>query len=196
MDLIFASNNKHKCEEIRAMLDEQYHLLSLEDIGCKEEIPETHPDLQGNALQKAEFIYQKYHKNCFADDTGLEIDCLDNRPGVYSARYAGEHCSFEDNMNKVLQEMGNSQHRKAQFRTVISLILNDKKYFFEGIVHGQILTEKQGNDGFGYDPIFLPDGYSQSFAEMDLTTKNAISHRGQAVKKLIAFLKNYNYATK
>ncbi len=196
MDLVFASNNKHKYEEILAMLDKKYHLLSLEDIGCKEEIPETHPDLQGNALQKAEYIYQKYHRNCFADDTGLEIAYLNNRPGVYSARYAGEHCSFEDNMNKVLQEMGDTPFRKAQFRTVIALILNDEKFFFEGIVKGTILTEKHGKDGFGYDPIFLPDGYNLSFAEMDVLTKNKISHRGQAVRKLIDFLKNYNYATK
>ena len=189
MELILASNNKHKLEEIRAILGNEYKIVSLNDIGCHEEIPETQDTLKGNALQKASFIYERYHKNCFADDTGLEIEFLGNQPGVYSARYAGEHCSFEDNMNKVLAEMGDTNHRKACFKTVIALILDGKEYFFEGRVDGEILRERHGREGFGYDPIFQPIGYQKSFAELSAEEKNRISHRGRATQKLIAFLK-------
>ena len=188
MELIFASNNKHKLDEVRALAKDRYKIISLSDIGCHEDIPETQPDLLGNALQKARCIYQKYQKNCFADDTGLEIEALEGRPGVYSARYAGEHCSFEDNMNKVLNEMQDISNRRACFKTVIVLLLNGKEYIFEGKVDGIILREKHGEEGFGYDPIFQPDGFQQSFAQMDLEEKNIISHRGRALVKLMEFL--------
>lgn len=190
MELILASNNKHKLEEIRAILGNEYKIVSLNDIGCHEEIPETQDTLKGNALQKASFIYERYHKNCFADDTGLEIEFLGNQPGVYSARYAGEHCSFEDNMNKVLAEMGDTNHRKACFKTVIALILDGKEYFFEGRVDGEILRERHGREGFGYDPIFQPIGYQKSFVELSAEEKNRISHRGRAIQQLANFIKN------
>ena len=189
-DLIFASNNMHKLEEVRSMLGVKYNIISLKQIGYNQEIPENQNTLQGNALQKARVIYEHYHKDCFADDTGLEIEALEGRPGVYSARYAGEHCSFEDNMQKVLTEMQHQQNRKACFKTVIALILNGKEYLFEGRVDGVILREKHGKDGFGYDPVFLPDGFDASFAEMSLEQKNAISHRGRAIAKLADFLMN------
>jgi len=192
MELIFASNNKHKLDEIRASVKSNHTIISLSEIGCTDEIPEDYPDLVGNALQKARYIFSKYQKNCFADDTGLEIEGLDGRPGVYSARYAGEHCSFEDNMNKVLHEMQDISNRKACFKTVIALILNNKEYIFEGKVDGIILKERQGEEGFGYDPIFLPDGFSKSFAQMSLEEKNVISHRGRALAKLIDFLNTLN----
>ena len=190
MELILASNNKHKLEEIRAILGNEYKIVSLNDLGCHEEIPETQDTLKGNALQKGSFIYERYHKNCFADDTGLEIEFLGNQPGVYSARYAGEHCSFEDNMNKVLAEMGDTNHRKACFKTVIALILDGKEYFFEGRVDGEILRERHGREGFGYDPIFQPIGYQKSFAELSAEEKNRISHRGRAIQQLANFIKN------
>lgn len=189
-DIIFASNNAHKLEEVRSILGEKYRIVSLKEIGCNEEIPEEQDTLQGNALQKARFVYERYHQNCFADDTGLEIAALDGRPGVYSARYAGLHCSFEDNMNKVLAELEGKTDRSACFRTVIALIWDNKEYLFEGRVDGEILCEKHGKDGFGYDPIFLPVGYGESFAEMSLSQKNAISHRGRAMEKLSQFLIN------
>ncbi|MDR0368175.1 MAG: non-canonical purine NTP diphosphatase [Bacteroidales bacterium] len=189
MELIFASNNKHKLDEVRALLaGKNYRIISLGEAGCHDEIPEEQPDLLGNALQKARYVYHKYQQNCFADDTGLEIDALDGRPGVYSARYAGEHCSFEDNMNKVLQEMETVSDRKACFKTVIALILDGKEYIFEGKVNGMILTEKHGEEGFGYDPIFRPEGFSTSFAQMTLEEKNSISHRGRALANLTDFL--------
>jgi XTP/dITP diphosphohydrolase len=189
MYLVFASNNKHKLEEIQAAVGERYNILSLNDIGCFDQIPEDHETLEENAFQKARHIYDKYGKDCFADDTGLEIEALDGRPGVYSARYAGEHCSFEENMNKVLSELTGVSNRKACFRTVIALILNGKEYAFEGRVNGTILTEKCGEQGFGYDPIFQPDGYEISFAQMPLEEKNKISHRGRAIAELMEFLK-------
>lgn len=188
MELIFASNNKHKLDEVRALAKDNYKIISLSEISCYDEIPEEQPDLLGNALQKAHYIFNKYQKNCFADDTGLEIESLNGRPGVYSARYAGEHCSFEDNMNKVLEEMQEISNRRASFKTIIALILNGKEYIFEGKVDGIILKEKHGEEGFGYDPIFQPDGFQQSFAQMDLEEKNAISHRGRALAKLMDFL--------
>ncbi|MDR1878255.1 MAG: non-canonical purine NTP diphosphatase [Bacteroidales bacterium] len=188
MELIFASNNRHKLEEIQSAAGERYKIVSLADISCYDDIPEDQPDLLGNALQKAHYVYEKYRKDCFSDDTGLEIEVLDGRPGVYSARYAGEQCSFEDNINKVLNEMRHHSNRKACFRTVIALILNGKEYTFEGRVDGTILRSRQGSEGFGYDPVFLPDGYAVSFAEMTMEAKNAVSHRAKALHKLIAFL--------
>ncbi len=186
--LIFATNNAHKLSEIKAAIQQKIEISGLSEIGCAEDIPETSDTLEGNALQKARFIYEKYGKDCFADDTGLEIDALEGRPGVYSARYAGEGKSFEDNMNKVLEELKGNQQRGACFRTVIALILQGKEYLFEGKVCGDILTEKHGTKGFGYDPIFRPDGYDITFAEMPLDEKNRISHRGLAVQKLVDFL--------
>jgi len=166
-----------------------FTVVSLSDIGCYDEIPEEQPTLEGNALQKARYVYERYHQNCFSDDTGLEIEALDGRPGVYSARYAGVGCSFEDNINKVLSEMQPHTNRKARFRTVIALILDGKEYLFEGQVDGHISRERQGTNGFGYDPIFQPIESTVSFAEMDLEEKNKISHRGRAVEELVGFLK-------
>jgi XTP/dITP diphosphohydrolase len=163
-------------------------LLSLKDIDCDDDIPETSPDLKGNASQKANYIYNKYGLNCFADDTGLEIEALNNEPGVFSARYAGHQKNSEDNMNLVLYKLQNSINRKARFKTVISLIINGKEYNFEGVCNGEIATNKSGNKGFGYDPIFKPNGYNVTFADMTLDEKNKISHRGKAVKLLIEFL--------
>jgi len=188
MELVFATNNQHKIKEISPLVQKSFHLLSLSDIRFFEDIPETQATLEGNASQKSHFIYDRFVLNCFADDTGLEIQALNGEPGVYSARYAGEGCNFQDNIDKVLFKMQGNTNRKARFRTVISLILEGKEFFFEGIVNGIILTEKYGNDGFGYDPIFMPDTYSISFAEMTLEEKNLISHRSIAVRKLAAFL--------
>ncbi len=190
MELIFATNNLHKLKEVQSLLDNKIKLRSLKEIGCAEEIPEDYETLKENAAQKAHYIFDKYNINCFADDTGLEIDALNGEPGVYSARYAGEPCSFEDNMNKVLEKLQGIENRKACFKTVIALILEGKEYYFEGQVNGEILTEKTGIDGFGYDPIFKPEGYDLSFAQMSLDEKNKISHRARATKKLVEFLKN------
>lgn len=189
--LVFATNNKHKLEEVSTLIQNHFELLSLADIKCFEEIEEPHNTLIDNAFEKASFVYNRYNYNCFADDTGLEIDALDGRPGVYSARYAGENCTFEDNVNKVLEEMKGKKLRTARFKTIIALIIDGKKYSFEGVVEG-VITEKpsQGNEGFGYDPIFRPLGYSETFAQMPLEEKNKISHRGLASQKLIEFLKN------
>lgn len=195
MNLVFATNNSHKIKEIQDVLGDAIHLLSLKDIGCNEELLETHPTLEGNALEKAEYIYNKYKQNCFADDTGLEIDALNGEPGVYSARYVGElnefpssEARFEANIQKVLANMQGKDNRNARFRTIIVLIENGNRHYFEGIVNGTILPEKKGNQGFGYDPIFCPLGYDKSFAEMSLGEKNKISHRGIAVNKLIDYL--------
>jgi len=187
--LIFATNNFNKLKEIRFAV-ENYDIIGLEDLNITEDIPETGNSLKDNALQKAKYIYEKTGLDCFADDTGLEIEALDGRPGVYSARYAGPDCDSEANIKKVLKELKSHKNRKAQFKTVIALIIDGKKYFFDGKVEGEILKQKQGIDGFGYDPIFRPFGYDQSFAEMSLELKNKISHRGLAVIKLIKFLKN------
>ncbi len=188
MEIVFATNNQHKLEELQALLGDEFRLLSLQDIGCNEDVPEEQATLEGNASQKSWYIYDKYGKNCFADDTGLEIEALNGEPGVYSARYAGPERSSEANMQKVLRKLLKINHRKARFRTVISLIVNGKETQFEGIVTGEILKEKKGGDGFGYDPIFKPDGFEQSFAEMGLDEKNKISHRGRAVQKLVHYL--------
>lgn len=190
MELVFATNNRHKLEELQELLGSEIKLLSLGDIGCYEDIPETQPTLEGNARQKSFFVYEKYGYNCFADDTGLEIEALDGEPGVYSARYAGDARDSDANMNKVLEKLVKINSREARFRTVISLVINGEETQFEGIVEGAILTEKKGNSGFGYDPVFQPKGYSQSFAEMSLEQKNKISHRGRAVEKLVNFLKS------
>lgn len=191
MELIIATNNAHKVTEIKNGLPKHISVKSLKEVGITEEIPEEQDTLEGNALQKARYIYEKYQKNCFADDTGLEVEALDGAPGVYSARYAGENCSFEDNVLKILSEMQGKTNRHACFRTVIALIIDGKEYLFEGKVSGSITKEKLGNNGFGYDPVFLPDGCCITFAEMELEQKNNISHRGQAVVKLLNFLSDY-----
>lgn len=190
MELVFATNNEHKLKELQAILGNNIHLLSLKDINCDEDIPEEQDTLEENAAQKAFYIYNKYGYNCFADDTGLEIEALNNDPGVYSARYAGPERSAEANMNKVLMKLSKIKNRKARFRTVISLVIDGVEKQFEGLVEGEILTEKRGGSGFGYDPIFQPSGFIQTFAEMDLEHKNKISHRGRAVEKLVSYLKN------
>jgi len=188
MKLVFATNNAHKLEEIQELLGSRHEIVSLKEIQCQEEIPEEQETLEGNALQKARYVHDKYGLDCFADDTGLEIEALNNAPGVYSARYAGNAHDSEANMKKVLQNMRDITERRARFRTVIALIMEGKEYLFEGIVNGEILTSKHGHEGFGYDPIFRPEGFQESFAEMPLREKNKISHRGQAVRKLCQFL--------
>lgn len=188
-DIIFATNNKHKLQEVREMLQGVVTIHSLEEMGLSGEIPETADTLEGNALQKAQWVMERTGKDCFADDTGLEVEALDGRPGVYSARYAGEHCSFQDNVNKMLLEMQGKSNRKACFRTVICLMENGEPRYFEGRVDGTILSEPYGEGGFGYDPIFMPERYAVSFAEMPLEVKNRISHRGRAVAKLVDYLK-------
>lgn len=189
--LIFATNNEHKVEEIRNKLGGKFEISTLKEIGCTEEIPEDSETLEGNALQKAHYLYNNYGCNCFADDTGLEVEVLNNEPGVYSARYAGESKDSEANMDKLLYNLKDKSNRNARFRTVIALIIDGKEYLFEGIAKGIILTERHGSKGFGYDPIFQPDGYNQSFAELTMDEKNRISHRGKAVEKLIEFLSKH-----
>jgi XTP/dITP diphosphohydrolase len=187
-ELIFATNNLHKLTEIQSIIGKNFTIKSLHEIGCTEDIPETAPTLEGNALLKAQYIYDKFGKNCFADDTGLEVEELDGRPGVFSARYATDGHDFEANIDKVLNELTGVENRKARFRTVIALILDGSVQYFEGIVNGEIIAERKGVKGFGYDPVFLPDGYEQTFAEMPLAEKNKISHRARAVSKLVEFL--------
>lgn len=191
MTLVFATNNAHKLNEVQEMLPNSIQLVSLKDINCEEDIEETSTTLEGNAALKADFITQKYGMNCFADDTGLEVAALQGKPGVYSARYAGEPSNAENNMTKLLSELADVEYRNAQFRTMICLNLDGNQYYFEGICKGTILTKKQGNQGFGYDPIFQPNGFEQSFAEMTSVDKNRISHRGLAIEKLVAFLTDY-----
>ncbi|MGE0089038.1 MAG: non-canonical purine NTP diphosphatase [Bacteroidales bacterium] len=193
MELVFATNNRHKLEEIQHLLGSKIKLLSLMDIHCDEEIPEDYFTLEENASQKAWHIFNKYKVNCFADDTGLEIDFLNGKPGVLSARYAGDNKDSQANIDKVLNELKGINTRKARFRTVISLIINGCETQFEGTVEGTILTERHGDSGFGYDPIFLPDGFSLSFAEMSLHDKNKISHRARAIKKLVDFIKKTSW---
>ncbi len=189
MPLVFASNNPNKIKEIQLLLPNTLQILSLEDICCLEDIPETAPTIEGNAIQKANYVTEKYGYPCFADDTGLEVAALDNAPGVYSARYAGEQKNADDNMAKLLDNLSDKTNRKAQFKTVICLNLNGNQHLFEGIIKGEIIHEKRGSAGFGYDPIFIPNGYSNTFAEMSMSEKSKISHRGLAVEKLVAFLK-------
>ena len=187
--LIFATNNKHKVEEVRAALAGRCEIVTLEEAGLHGEIPETADTLQGNAEQKARWVWDRTHTDCFADDTGLEVDALGGAPGVYSARYAGEHCSFDDNIDKLLRALDGEANRRADFRTVICLIEEGQPTFFEGRVDGQILHERHSlGEGFGYDPVFMPDRFAVSFAEMPLDVKNRISHRGLAVAKLAAYL--------
>ena len=188
MKLIFATNNKDKVKEIKDLLDDNIELFSLEDIGCVEDIEETENTLEGNAKLKVDYVTKKYGVDCFADDTGLEVEALGGAPGVYSARYAGENVTYEDNVQKMLKEMRGRTNRKAQFRTVIALNIGNKQYLFMGICKGEILQSKQGKEGFGYDPIFKPIGFNESFAEMSLAQKGEISHRDLATKKLIDFL--------
>ena len=185
--IVFATGNPNKLKEIKSAI-KSFEIIGLKDLGITEEIPETGDTLKKNALQKAKYVYDKTGLDCFSDDTGLEIDALNNRPGVYSAMYAGPDCNAENNMRKVLKELEGKTNRNAQFKTVIALILQGKEYFFEGLVSGEILKEKTGKDGFGYDPIFRPIGYKESFAEISISQKNEISHRGLAVKKLVNFL--------
>lgn len=192
MKIVFATNNKHKLEEISRLLEGKHEIVSLSSIGCYDDIPEDQDTLEGNALQKARYIKEHYGLDCFADDTGLEIEALNYRPGVYSARYAGPAKDSLANMNKVLSEMQHHTNRKARFRTIIALILEGKEYLFEGRVDGNILTEKHGDAGFGYDPIFQPEGFEVSFAEMPMDEKNKISHRGKATQKLAEFLRMKN----
>ena len=188
MDLVFATNNQHKLEELQEILGSRFTLLSLKDVGISEEIPEDQPTLEGNARQKAYYIFEKCGLPCFADDTGLEIEALNNEPGVYSARYAGEMRDSQANMDKVLSNLEKINNRKARFRTVICLLMNDVEKHFEGAAEGVITREKRGNSGFGYDPIFIPDGFKKTFAEMTLQEKNRISHRSRAVQKLVDYL--------
>ena len=188
--LVFASNNKHKLEEARAILGDKFEVVSLAEIGCHDDIPETAETLEGNALIKARWVKERYGFDCFADDTGLMVEALDGAPGVYSARYAGEHCSFADNVNKMLREMEGKENRKAYFATVIALILNGETYTFEGKVDGYIATEATGEGGFGYDPIFIAEETGKSFAVMAPEEKNAISHRGRAMRQLANWLSN------
>ena len=190
MKLVFATNNKHKLEEMRAILGGKVELLSLADIDCHDDIPETADTLEGNALIKARHIYEKYALACFADDTGLEVDALGGAPGVYSARYAGENNDSEANMQKLLQNLTGKSDRRAQFRTVIALIIDGEEILFDGIVKGVITDKKMGDSGFGYDPIFIPEGYNESFAQMGSEEKNSISHRYRATKKLNDYLKD------
>ncbi|MFC4666498.1 non-canonical purine NTP diphosphatase [Falsiporphyromonas endometrii] len=189
-NIVFATNNLHKLQEVRDILKGKYIVRSLDELGCHDDIPETADTLEGNALIKARYIYNKYHVFCFADDTGLEVEILDGAPGVYSARYAGEHCSPEDNRKKLLKALQDEPTpRKARFRTVIALIDQDGEHLFEGEVEGEITTEEVGSNGFGYDPIFKPQGYDVTFAQMSEEEKNKISHRGRAVAKLAKYFK-------
>lgn len=189
MKLVFATNNRHKLEEVRAILGNSIQVLSLNDINCHDEIPETAETLEGNALIKARYIYENYGCNCFADDTGLEVDALNGEPGVYSARYAGNNNDSEANMHKLLQNLTGKNNRKAQFRTVIALIINGEENIFDGIVKGSISETKKGDSGFGYDPIFIPEGFSESFAQMTPEQKNSMSHRYRATEKLNDYLR-------
>jgi XTP/dITP diphosphohydrolase len=188
MKIVFATNNVNKIYEIQSMLPESIEIISLESIGCHEEIPETADTIEGNAIMKANYVTEKYGYDCFADDTGLEVEALNGEPGVYSARYAGEQKSAEDNMDKLLLKLEDSMNRNAQFKTVITLNLKGKQYLFTGIAKGDITLDKNGNQGFGYDPIFRPEGYQETFAQLSLETKNTISHRGKATRELITFL--------
>ena len=185
---VFATNNAHKLEEVTAILGDKIELLSMKDIHCLADIPETADTLEGNALLKARYIFENYNMDCFADDTGLEVEALNGAPGVYSARYAGDAHNSEANMRKLLQDMEGIENRKAQFRTVFALIINGKEHLFEGIVKGEITKHRCGSSGFGYDPVFIPEGYTQTYAEMGNTLKNKISHRALATNKLCNFL--------
>lgn len=187
--LVFSTNNEHKLEEVRAKLSKYYQIISLKDLGDNTDVSETGNTLEENAMIKANYLWDTYHLNCFADDTGLEVEALDNAPGVYSARYAGEQKSSEDNVVKLLKELEGKENRRARFRTVIALIMDGKRYLFQGTVEGIITTSPKGTSGFGYDPVFQPDGYDKTFAELTLEDKNSISHRAKAVEQLVLFLR-------
>ncbi len=193
MKFVFATHNAHKLKEVSLMLPDKMNILGLTDIGCMEEIPENQPTLEGNALEKARFVKNNYCYNCFSDDTGLEVEALGGRPGVFSARYAGESKSSQANMEKLLGELQGVTNRKARFRTVIALIINNEEMVFEGIAEGEIIESPRGSEGFGYDPIFVPIGYNQTFAEMPLQLKNTISHRYKAFNMLAEYLMSLNY---
>lgn len=188
MKLVFASNNKNKIQEIQQLLPENIQILSLEDIGCREDIPETADTIEGNAILKANYVTQNYGYDCFADDTGLEVEALNGAPGVYSARYAGEQRNADDNMDKLLAALSQESNRKAQFKTVIALNTNNQQHLFTGVAKGEITLARKGNQGFGYDPIFKPEGYDVTFAELDMTEKATISHRGIATNLLLKHL--------
>ena len=188
MEIVFATHNKHKLSEASKILPNSVLLISLDDINCTADIPETSDTIAGNALQKANYVKANFEQDCFADDTGLEIDALNGAPGVYSARWAGENCSYQDNIDKTLFEMKGIKNRRARFKTVIALVINSETHLFEGIIEGKITEHPKGDSGFGYDPVFRPKGYSQTFAEMPEELKNKISHRAIAVNKLTAFL--------
>ena len=190
LELVFATNNAHKLEEVQAMVGDKFELKSLADIDCQDDIPETGVTFHENAQQKTDYLVNKYGLYCFGDDSGLEVDALHGEPGVYSARYSGSR-DMEKNIDLVLDKLGDNPNRTARFKTVISLYLNEQQHFFEGAIEGQIIKERRGEKGFGYDPIFIPNGYDKTFAEMSADEKNAISHRAIAVSKLAVFLKNY-----
>lgn len=196
MQLVFATHNHNKIKEVQILFPKEIELLSLEDIGCKDEIPETANDLEGNATIKANFVTENYGYPCFADDTGLLVDALDGAPGVFSARYAGEQKNADDNMDKLLLQLDKQTNRSAHFKTVIALNINKEQFLFKGIVQGEITTQKKGGKGFGYDPIFKPNGYDKTFAELPLSIKNKISHRAKAIEQLLAFFKNRPHVNK
>ena len=193
MNLCFATNNTHKTQEVSQLLGSRFRVLNLSDVGCHEELPETQDNLAGNSEEKATYVYRNYRINCFADDTGLEVDALQGEPGVHSAHYAGPQRNNEDNMRLLLQKLDQTapDQRGAQFRTVITLWIDDQMHQFEGVVRGHITRQRAGAQGFGYDPIFVPENHTRTFAEMTLTEKNRISHRGRALQKLITFLNDY-----
>jgi XTP/dITP diphosphohydrolase len=189
MKICFATNNPNKVQEIQQLLGKDFEILSLQEIGCAEELAETQDTLEGNSAQKARYVFDHYGVNCFADDTGLEVEALDNAPGVYSARYAGPQRSSDDNMKKLLSALQGQEHRSARFRTVITLLMDGTMHQFEGVVEGQIVDQPTGDEGFGYDPLFMPEGYDRTFAQMNMQEKNKISHRGRAIRKLVDFLR-------
>lgn len=191
MQLVFASNNKNKIKEIQQLVPEHIKILSLKDIGCDVDIPETADTIEGNAILKANYVTEHYGYPCFADDSGLEVHALNGEPGVYSARYAGPHRNDDDNITRVLDKLSNEANRGANFKTVIALHINGEEHLFTGIINGTIITEKRGTNGFGYDPVFVADGYTKTFAELTIEEKSAISHRGKAVKQLVSFLNSY-----
>ena len=196
MQIVFATNNQNKIKEVQALVPKEIKLLSLKDIGCLEDIPETQDSIEGNAIQKANYVKEQYGYDCFADDTGLEVTALQGNPGVYSARYAGEQRNAVDNMDLLLKNLNGIVNRNAQFKTVIALNINNEQHNFTGVCKGEIIKTKRGNQGFGYDPIFKPKGYELTFAEMDLEVKNSIGHRGKAVTKLILYLNSEEKSSK
>lgn len=194
MRLCFATNNAHKIEEVQALLGKQFNVVSLKDVGCSEELAEDQETIEGNSLQKAQYVFDNYQVDCFADDTGLEVEALNGEPGVYSARYAGPQRMAEDNMNLLLANLSGKANRKARFRTVVTLITKQGTHQFEGVLPGTIIKERRGTQGFGYDPVFLPENSSRTLAEMNLEAKNTLSHRARAIEKLVVFLNEHHLA--